>query len=216
MQCMRHGSNPAQCTSLSFLIALTNFGTSQAASRQTKHIKSTTQFLLPTKFTMSPQTAAIFTTPTSKASSFVLVHSDSTLSTASDESSSQQQSSSSSSSSSLSTTPHHRRSQNRHRQRGFTLRSGTPFHDAFFGHDDSIRETFDQEEACSQICNDRRMEQRQRRRNNTRQDSSSSSTSSSSSDSNDDSSSSSSVFFFGNGSVGSKAGRPIIPRYGEF
>jgi hypothetical protein len=42
------------------------------------------------------------------------------------------------------------------RQRGCTLLPGSPFHDAFFSQDESIRDAFDQEAVIAKFCKNRR------------------------------------------------------------
>ena len=51
------------------------------------------------------------------------------------------------------------------RHRAVTLTPGSPFHDAFFGQDDSIRMEFDQEKAVQEFCTPRRLRTRNQRQN---------------------------------------------------
>ena len=44
----------------------------------------------------------------------------------------------------------------RSRVRGITLYEGTRFHEAFFGQDDSLRESFDQVKEIAEFCRDSR------------------------------------------------------------
>lgn len=39
-----------------------------------------------------------------------------------------------------------------YKHRSITLHAGTSMHDAFFGADDSVRENFDQAAACAELC----------------------------------------------------------------
>jgi len=87
----------------------------------------------------------------------------------------------------------------------FTLVPGSPFYDAFFGDNETLRESFNQEEACDKLCNSRQFAFQ-------RQDSSDSNVSSDSSSSSSSSSSKSSSSKM----TASKQGRPFIPRYGSF
>ena len=55
------------------------------------------------------------------------------------------------------------RAENNHRHRAITLLPGSPFHEAFFGQDETFRDSFDQERAVAEFCTPKTIKRRQRR-----------------------------------------------------
>jgi len=108
---------------------------------------------------------------------------------------------------------HQRIRQRPRRVRAHTLVAGSPFHTAFFGNDETLRDGFDCEQVASSFCNNRRNSREHRNRAiQSRQNSDLSTMSSESTDTTSSSSSRSSV----NKSLAYKQGRPLVPRYGSF